>query len=136
MSFIIMKLPITSCPWLWPTESSNHPNSFHGGMFKLNAKFDVDSLLYCLIHFERNGPHSTHAHSTVSTAPTVSEVVIVHTCAHSSPLSLAARLYQCRTNHSSYSNNAWAFSRQTSYIYMGIYAHMCIYICVCIYVYI
>ena len=24
----------------------NHPNSFHGGMFKLNAKFDADSLLY------------------------------------------------------------------------------------------
>ena len=27
----------------------NHPNSFYGGMFKLNAKFDVDSLLYLII---------------------------------------------------------------------------------------
>ena len=30
----------------------SHPNSFHGGMFKLNAKFDVDQLLYLLSHFE------------------------------------------------------------------------------------
>ena len=27
----------------------NHPNSFHGGMFKLNAKFDADLLLYSVI---------------------------------------------------------------------------------------
>ena len=27
----------------------NHLNSFHGGMFKLHAKFDADSLLYSLI---------------------------------------------------------------------------------------
>ena len=30
---------------------------------------------------------------------------------HSSPLSLAARLHQCRANHSYYINNGWAFSR-------------------------
>ena len=29
----------------------NHPNNFCGGMFKLNAKFDADSLLYSLSHF-------------------------------------------------------------------------------------
>ena len=27
----------------------NHPNSFHRGMFKLNAKFHLDSLLYLLV---------------------------------------------------------------------------------------
>ena len=27
----------------------NHPNTFHRGMFKLNAKFDADSLLYSVI---------------------------------------------------------------------------------------
>ena len=27
----------------------SHPNSFCGGMFKLNAKFNADSLLYLLI---------------------------------------------------------------------------------------
>ena len=30
----------------------NHPNSFRGGMFKLNAKLDAYSLLYLLSHFE------------------------------------------------------------------------------------
>ena len=40
---IVMKLPITS--------PLNHPNSFCGGMFKLNAKFDTDSLLYSLSPF-------------------------------------------------------------------------------------
>ena len=37
----------------------NHPNSFHRGMFKLNAKFDADSLLYLLTHFECNS-HTVH----------------------------------------------------------------------------
>ena len=30
----------------------NHQNGFHGGMFKLNATFDTDLLLYLLSHFE------------------------------------------------------------------------------------
>lgn len=30
----------------------NHPNSFHRGMFKLNAKLDVDLLLYSISHFK------------------------------------------------------------------------------------
>ena len=33
----------------------NHPNSFHGGMFQLNTKFDADSLLYSVSHVECNG---------------------------------------------------------------------------------
>ena len=37
----------------------NHPNSFQGGMFKLNAKFDADLLLYLLSHFECDG-HTVH----------------------------------------------------------------------------
>ena len=37
----------------------NHPNNFCGGMFKLNAKFDADSLLYSLSHFECDG-HTVH----------------------------------------------------------------------------
>ena len=35
-----------------PERLLNHPNSFCGGMFKPNAKFDTDSLLYSLSHFE------------------------------------------------------------------------------------
>ena len=37
----------------------NHPNSFCRGMFKLNAKFDADSLLYSLSHFKCDG-HTVH----------------------------------------------------------------------------
>ena len=37
----------------------NHLNSFCGGMFKLNAKWDADSLLYLLSHFECNS-HTVH----------------------------------------------------------------------------
>ena len=37
----------------------NHPNSFCGGMFQLNTKFDADLLLYSLSHFECNG-HTVH----------------------------------------------------------------------------
>ena len=48
----------------------NHPNSFRGGMFKLNSKFDADLLLYSLSHFRIWQPHSTQAHSTASTAST------------------------------------------------------------------
>ena len=37
----------------------NHLDSFWGGMFKLTAKFDVDSLLYLLSHFECDS-HKVH----------------------------------------------------------------------------
>ena len=41
----------------------NHRNSFHRGMFQLNAKFYADPLLYSLSHFEcdaLNGIHRPH----------------------------------------------------------------------------
>ena len=37
----------------------NHPNSFRGGMFKLNTECDADSLLYSLSHFKWNS-HTEH----------------------------------------------------------------------------
>ena len=46
-------------------EAANHQlpiaaaSSFPGGKFKLNAKFDADSLLYSLSHFECDG-HTVH----------------------------------------------------------------------------
>ena len=53
---------------------------------------------------------------------TVKSSLFTH--AHSSPLSLAASLYQCCANCSHYINNGWAFSRQTSYIqYYMSYVH-------------
>ena len=57
-----------------------------------------------------------------------SAVVIVHTCAHYSPSSLAARLHQCHRHHSCYINNGWTFYGQTIYTHMHIYVHVCIYI--------
>ena len=63
---VVMNLPITSCH---SCSLLNHPNSFRGGMFKLNANSDED-LLFCSQSLWIWGPHSTHAHSTASTAPT------------------------------------------------------------------
>ena len=60
----------------------NHLNSFHRGMFKLNAKFDAYSLSYSLSHFECNS-HTVHMISQQSLPPPLtapSEVIIVHTC--------------------------------------------------------
>ena len=94
----------------------NPLNSFHGEMFKLNAKSDADSLLYLLSHFECDGHTVLLLNLTASTAPLTSPVKSsLFTHAHSSPLSLAARLHQCRANHSCYTNNGWTFSGQTSY---------------------
>ena len=46
-----------------------HLNRFCGEMFKFNAEFDADALLYLLSHFECDG-HSTHTHSLAFTVPT------------------------------------------------------------------
>ena len=43
----------------FPESHLNHQSSFWGGMFQLNEKFDADSLLYSLSHFECNS-HTVH----------------------------------------------------------------------------
>ena len=90
----------------------NHPNSFHGGMFRLNAKFDVDLLLYSLSHFDCNS-HTVHMLIQWRLPPPLTSTVKspLFTHVHSSPLSLAARL-RC-ANRSRYVNNGWTFSGQT-----------------------
>ena len=97
-----------------PESLLNLPSSFHKGMFKLNAEFDADSLLYSLSHFEGDG-HTVHMlphqHLPPPLTGTVKSSLFTH--AHSSPLSLAARLHRCHANHSHYINNGWAFSGQT-----------------------
>ena len=94
----------------------NHPNSFSGRMFKLNAKLDTDSLLYSLSHFECHG-HTVHMltwqHLPPPLTSTVKSSLFMHV--HSSPLSLAARLHWCLTKHYHYINNGLTFSGQTSY---------------------
>ena len=66
-------------------------------------------------------PHSAHAYQWCLRPPltnTAKSSVFTH--ANSSPLSLAARLHRCPTNHSRYINHDWTFSGQTSYIYCRI----------------
>ena len=95
-----------------PKSLLNHPNSFWGGIFKLNTKFNADSLLFSLSHFECNG-HTvyvlTQQHLPPPLTSTVKSSLSMHV--HSNPLSLAARLHWCCANCSLYINNGWAFSR-------------------------
>ena len=97
-----------------PESLLNHPNSFHGGMFKLKAKFDADLLLYWLSHSECDD-HLVHMLTQWRLPPPLTSTVklslFMH--AHSSPLSLAVRLHQCHTNCSHYINNGRNFSGQT-----------------------
>ena len=105
-------LVVPSCSLL------NHPNSLLTGMFKLNAKFEADPLLYLLSHFECDG-HTVHMLTQWCLPPPLTSTVksSLLTNVHSSPLSLAARLHRCCTSRSPYPNNGWSFSGQTSCIY-------------------
>ena len=99
-----------------PENFLNHLNSFHRGVFKLNSKFDAESLLYSLSHFDCSG-HTAHMLTQGRLLPPLSSTVkSSFMFAHSSPLSLAARLHRCRVNCSHYINNSWTSSGQTSYI--------------------
>ena len=124
---VLKKIPqktwsMSSALW-WSCPSSvthnycllNHPSSFHGGMFKLNAKLDADSLLYSLSHFECDG-HPVNMVTQQCLLPILTSraksSLFIHT--HSRPLSWAASLHRYRENCSHYINNDWSFSRQTS----------------------
>ena len=75
-------------------------------------------MLYSLSHFEWDG-HTVHMlaqqHLPAPLTSTVKLSLFTH--AHSSPLSLAARLHQCCVNRTHYINNGWTFSGETRYIY-------------------
>ena len=88
----------------------NHSNSFHRGMFQLSTKFDADSLLYLLSHFECDS-HTVHMLTEQHLLPPLTSTVksSLFTHVHSSPLSLAARFHRCHTNCSCYINNGWTF---------------------------
>ena len=95
----------------------NHPDSIQGGLFKLNIKFNADLLLYSLNYFECDS-HTVHEltqwYLLLPLAGTLKSSLLMH--AHSSPLSLAARLYWGRVKHFHYINNGWTFSGQAIYI--------------------
>ena len=98
----------------------NHPKCFCGGMFKLNAKFGADQLLYSLSLIECDG-HTAHTLTQwclpLPLTSTVKPSLVTHS--HSSPLSLAAGLQWCHVN--CYVNNGWTFSGQTLYAVNKIY---------------
>ena len=117
----------------------NHLNSFHGGMFKLNAKSDADLLLYALSHFECNS-HTVHMLTQWRLPPpltsTVKSSLSIQACAfQSTPLGCQFTL-MLPANCSCYINNGWTFSGQTfiyhiyiyhKYIYIGMYTRNIIY---------
>ena len=65
----------------------NHPNSFHGRMCKLNAKFDADSLLHSLSHFECDD-HTVHTLTQQHLRPPLTSTMksSLFMYVHSSPL--------------------------------------------------
>ena len=72
-----------------PESPLNHPNSFCGGMFKINAKFDADSLLYSLSHFECDS-HRTYMLTQQHLPPPLKSTC---SCMHIQSTFLDARLY-------------------------------------------
>ena len=101
-------------------------------MFKLNAKFDADSLLYLLSHFECDG-HTVHTLTQRHLLPPLSSTMklLFFTHVHSSPFLVAARLHWCHAN-CYYINNGLTFSRQT----LCVCVCVCIHICICTHIYI
>ena len=114
--------------WSWqsPVAHSHvllkYLNSPRRGMFKLNAKFDADSLLYLL---SLNVMVTQYTCSLNGVYRPNSEVVIVHAYTFQSTL-LGTRLLWCRANCSHYINNGCTFSRQTSYLYIVKFSHWCL----------
>ena len=106
-----------------PESLLNHPNSFRGGMFKFNAKFDANSLLYSLSHFECDSltvhmltQWYNHPHRLGGWLHMTPVKSLLFARVHSSALSLDinARLHRCHASCSHYVNNGWTFSGQTS----------------------
>ena len=130
-STVVMKLPVAhSCGLL------NHLNSFQGGMFKLSAKFDADSLLYSIKHFECDC-HTVHMLTWQSLLPSLSTVkssLFMH--AHSGPLSWAARLRWCCADILVILTIAGLFLDRLGYGYGDIYQYLSIYISIHIYIWI
>ena len=103
-----------------PKSLLTHPNSFSGGTFKLHAKFDADSLLCSLSHYECDS-HTVHMLTQCPLLPPLTSIMksSLFIYAHSSPLSLAVRLQQCCANccNHPHINNGWTFSGQKYIMY-------------------
>ena len=92
-------------------------------MFKLNAKFDADLWLCSVILNAAATVYMlTQQHLLPPLTSTLKLSLFTH--AHSSPLSLVARLHGCCANCSHYINNGWTFSGQTIHIYIHTQIHI------------
>ena len=98
------QLPIAVAFWIFWI-------SFHGGMSKVNTKFDADLLLYSLSHFECHGLTQW----SLTPAWLVQSSLFTH--AHSSPFFWLPG-YIDITNHSCCINSGRAFSRHTSLYFL------------------
>ena len=99
----------------------SHPNSFQGGNIQAYCKIWCRFVALFAQSFWMQWPHSIHLTQLWLLPPltnTVKSSLFTH--AHSSPLSLAARINRRGANCSHYINNGWIFPRQTSYTYMNI----------------
>ena len=112
------QLPIAAAFWITQIVSAEECLSLMQNLIALLAQ-----------SFWMQWPHSTHAHSMAPLTSTVKSSLLTHV--NSCPLSLAARLHQCHTNHSSYINYGWTFSGQT--LYSQIYRYICTYAFKCAY---
>ena len=86
-------------------------------MFKLKTKFNADSLFYSVSHLECDD-HTIHMLTQLCLPPPLTSTMKspLFTHAHSSPLSLAAKLYQCCANSTCYINIGWTSSGQALFI--------------------
>ena len=105
---VLLKLPITGCPKLQPSESSE---SFPQRNSQAQCKFDAKLLLYSLSHFEYES-YTVHMLTQQSLLPPLTSTVksSLFTRVHSHSLSLAARLHQCHANPFCCVNNGWTLS--------------------------
>ena len=106
----------------WPKARAFWIIGNSGKMFKLNTKFDADSLLYSFRHYEHDNhiPHMV-TQQGLPPPPTSTVKSSLFTHAHPSPLSLAARLHLCCVNRYCYINNGWIFSGHSSYVLFPLY---------------
>ena len=94
------QLPIAAAFWIiWIVSMEECPSSMQNLMQILCS---IHSVIWML----------TQRHLPPPLTSTVKSSLFMH--AHSSPLSLAARLHWCRANDSPYINNGWTFSGQGS----------------------
>ena len=95
------QLPITAASWIIQIIAVEECSSWMQILWRFIALF---------AHFECSG-HTVHMLTQRHLPPPLTSTVklSLFTHAHSSPLSLAARLHWCHTNHSCYINNAGLF---------------------------